>query len=455
MTDIFLEYCSEGRYDEAKELYMIIPDINIHSNNEYAFIMACASGDEDFAKWLYNLGDVDIHAQNNKPMRYAIEERYINLAKWLYSLGDYTSATMVTFFSEQFIKVCESKDTDLFNWMINLPTLVDTSYCNYKAFCICIDRCMLQWAITIYELGDNKTKIELNHLSFLERAFIQNNLEMFQWLYETNIKRGTSYTAQDIESCFTSLCKEGFLELAQHVYNLIPINIHKHNEVYFRHACNRNRLDMVDWIYSLGDVNIHANYDEAFRIFCRDGNLENAKWLYSLGGVDINSHCDVSFHSACQNNKIDMALWLKSLDPDAYSLTIINNRIVDHQVIPIRSRILNALKNHNTDELARLLRCQKSESIVSENCYICRSECEGELLTKLSCNHIYCITCIATWAFEYDVSREYTCPYCTRDFTFATSSLVKFESNVDRDRKRKSHDDPVPTSNKRIYIEGE
>jgi hypothetical protein len=88
----FLEACRNGHLTTAQWLYSL-GDIDIHFRNDLPFQAACGHGHLSIAQWLCNLGGIDIHRQDDSAFRYACLNNYLVVAQWLYSLEGEISIT--------------------------------------------------------------------------------------------------------------------------------------------------------------------------------------------------------------------------------------------------------------------------------------------------------------------------------------------------------------------------
>ena len=136
---------------------------------------------------------------------------------------------------------------------------------------------------------------------------------------------------------FINNCQNGYINIAQWIYELEDINIHADGEVAFRLACMNGQLNVAQWLYSLGDVDVDIDIDldgydgpngthyvsNAFNLSCENGHLVVAKWLYHILGHHFNSYCGKAFELACNNGWTNIAQWIFSLDTrDALNIDI-------------------------------------------------------------------------------------------------------------------------------------
>jgi len=95
--EAFIRSCSNGKIEVAKWLIEISKEngeeINIHRNKEKAFIWSCLYGQIEIAKWLMKISEengemINIHTCNNGAFTLSCIFGNIEVAKWLCSLCD-------------------------------------------------------------------------------------------------------------------------------------------------------------------------------------------------------------------------------------------------------------------------------------------------------------------------------------------------------------------------------
>ena len=77
--------CQLGNLDILKWIYDTV-EIDIHYDNELAFITSCEYGKFDVAQWIYSLGNVKIEANGNQAFLTACHNNHIDIVHWLKSL---------------------------------------------------------------------------------------------------------------------------------------------------------------------------------------------------------------------------------------------------------------------------------------------------------------------------------------------------------------------------------
>jgi hypothetical protein len=83
---IFQVICYRGYIEMAKWLHSL-GRIDIHADDDSAFLWSCAGGCVEIAKWLHSLGGINIHVHHDRAFRHSCREGHIEMVKWLHSLG--------------------------------------------------------------------------------------------------------------------------------------------------------------------------------------------------------------------------------------------------------------------------------------------------------------------------------------------------------------------------------
>ena len=112
---IFRNACKSGHLELAKWLLSIKPDIDISIKDEYAFRWACY-GHLEVAKWLISIKpDINIDAFHNDDDNEAYADWHDNMDDHEYSemFDDERNKTA-------FIKVCESNNLEIAQWLCKL-----------------------------------------------------------------------------------------------------------------------------------------------------------------------------------------------------------------------------------------------------------------------------------------------------------------------------------------------
>ena len=125
----FTKICELGDLEIAK--WMIHTDnhneIDIHTNDDYAFKYACKKGHLELAKWLISLelthNKIDIHADDEYAFRWACGSGHLELAKWLVSLElTYNKINIHADGEFAFRYACENGHLELAKWLISLES---------------------------------------------------------------------------------------------------------------------------------------------------------------------------------------------------------------------------------------------------------------------------------------------------------------------------------------------
>ena len=86
--DRFMIKINSGKLTDAQRILKNHPDINISTNNEYAFRTACENGHLQVAQWLYqSKPTLDISAYKEEAFRFACAYGHLQVAQWIQSLN--------------------------------------------------------------------------------------------------------------------------------------------------------------------------------------------------------------------------------------------------------------------------------------------------------------------------------------------------------------------------------
>jgi len=147
--NIFCCLCASGYIETAKWLYSL-GGIDIHINNDEAFILSCESGYLEIAKWLVSLGGVDVHFNNNEAFRLSYLNGYLEIVKWLYSLG---GVDIHAENDDAFRRSCVFGYKEIAKWLVSLGG-IDIHAENNRVFrlvCECRRKKMVKWFL--FKLG--------------------------------------------------------------------------------------------------------------------------------------------------------------------------------------------------------------------------------------------------------------------------------------------------------------
>ena len=130
----FIRSCRQGHLNIAKWLIDLSRQadftlIDIHSGGEEAFIESCSEGHLDVAKWLINLSRepgftlIDIHTWNEDAFTFSCLGGYLDVAKWLIDLSREPGFTLIDIHvwnDDAFIQSCQEEHFEVAKWLIDL-----------------------------------------------------------------------------------------------------------------------------------------------------------------------------------------------------------------------------------------------------------------------------------------------------------------------------------------------
>lgn len=229
--------------------------------------------------------------------------------------------------------------------------------------------------------------------------------ELAEWLYNLSKTNDMKININgNNNEAFKCACKYGYKNIAVWLYDLskndnkIIINISENNDYIFCWSCVRGCKDIAEWLYGLSKtndntkININTRDEFAFRWTCSNGHIKTAQWLYDLSKTDgnkkinINSRNDDAFKRSCKNKHKEIAEWLCTLD---YHYKI---KYDDDSIIPIIMNIKMILLDNDV-ELVKKIDKQSNDIKQSEDiCMICLDN-DAPYWIRLDCNHDICSNC--------------------------------------------------------------
>lgn len=217
------------------------------------FCECCKYDNLDFAKWLYSFGDINVNSEDNNPFRLACMCGHLNIAKWIYFLG----VIDMQIIREEFLISCNLDYPEIMLWMHSLEGF-DHSSINNEAFvkaCLATNIFSAKW---LYGLG-NVDIYQQNNIVFRETNYLGNYLDIFKWLYTIDRTPFNFYVL------FANFSKHYQLNGLKWIYSLDKFNSdekQKENAIFnaYRIACLKNFTEIIEWIHKLGYIKIDDKY---------------------------------------------------------------------------------------------------------------------------------------------------------------------------------------------------
>ena len=172
------------------------------------------------------------------------------------------------------------------------------------------------------------------------------------------------------EFAFKTACVNGYLDVAQLLYDHGKINIHADNDCIFYDCCEEGHLEIIKWLCSLDefivttpitlaasnghlnvikylcnqypDYDIHENEDNVFRYCCFCGQLEIAQWTYSLDDtINISEYYHELFRQCCyRHNNLHIVKWVYDLDSRVNIYSVDEIKLLEYTGLTIEQLIL-------------------------------------------------------------------------------------------------------------------
>jgi ankyrin repeat protein len=296
INQLFCKCCQHNNINIAEYLLLEFPNIDIHTNSEFAFRAICGTGNLHFIDYLFTFektqGLIDIHILEDDAFCYACKSGNIEMIEYL--LGYETLRGKINIHSRNgsaFLIACKNGHLDIIKYIISLGInhdFVATQVMNY-GFCLCCEH---------------------------------GHLKCVKW-FLSEFKELDIHINNDI--AFRLCCQNGHLDIAKFlILNdiLHEIDIHACHEFAFQMCCRYGNNLIAEWLLTLEEnYGKITNYDYTFYLSCKHDQLEIAKWILSLELckeeiIDIHKFNDVIFYDSCFHETFMIAEFLLSLESE-------------------------------------------------------------------------------------------------------------------------------------------
>lgn len=186
-------------------------NIDIHTENEYAFRWSCSNGYIDVAKWLLKLdSNINIHICNDYAFRYSCGNGHLHVAKWLLNLDK--NIDISAYYNEAFLNSCSRGHLDVVKWLIN----------------------------RVVNINENtKTAFQKSCNSHIDVA-------------KLSIKSFPNIDSHSYNHAFQCSCAEGHIQIAKWLIEFNPdINIRDFYHYVFRSSCSRGHYNVAKWLTTI------------------------------------------------------------------------------------------------------------------------------------------------------------------------------------------------------------
>jgi ankyrin repeat protein len=319
---LFENRIEKGKFNDTIKLWDQYKNsqtpIDIHSNNEKPFLLACKNGHIYIAKWLFTLSNiinspVNININDDEAFRQSCSNGFYEIAKWLIDISPEINIHAKN--EEAFIYCCRNGNLVLAKWL---------------------------WNISI----DKKSHIDLHAQN--EGAFrwgcYNDNYDVVFWLTELGLETNS------------------------------PINIHVDNESAFLHSCYMGNYKIVKFLLEFSKrirspINIRINNDYSIQSCCKNEHIDIAKLLCSYCDnyiVNLQNRNKINYHILSDDEVMVRAIitynkiWLNKDDTNLLKKMFSEHKIHDEEAcIVCYSKKENPLLN---------FKCRINDNIY-DHCY--------------------------------------------------------------------------------------
>lgn len=360
--------CREGNLEELKNIYKLNSQFII----QISFMImnaACIRGNEELAKWIYQIDhSIDISANNELKFRNACANGHIQLAKWLISIkpdiyirafeefdpcqlrkiikfrntNDSVENLMIKNEKCAFSTTCANGHIDLAKWLLIIEPNINVNANGDYALVGASENNhinVVKWLLSLEKNYNLKeafikscsngnlaiAKIILNECNNLldENVELKNSIfnsvcmfgrfEVAEWLLEIKPQIDIVF------SMFANACLKGHLEIIKLLDKTRPdlLNSNINIKNLFNTACLSDNVEICEWIIQKDNFLLENNFIQTlFLITCSDGKIKISKWLLQIKpSIDISANNEEIFRSVCRNKFLNVARWLYTIKP--------------------------------------------------------------------------------------------------------------------------------------------
>ncbi len=284
INDVFKYSCEFGHLNIVKYLLTNVLQykINIHYDNDYAYMHADKNGHLDIVEYLLSLEKIKKYINYNKEFENACQKNDIDMVNYLLTKG-----LTIDFLTKQriFFIVCTNGYLELCKILINLYDI--DIYYNYE---------MEFW----------------NEGGLFGYVLKNGHLDVFNYLITLDINNEYDYN-----SIFIHACEYGYIDIVKSLLSSKNIDIHYDSP--FTIACLNEHFDISNYLLSLNNnIDIHALNNSLFLNVCIQKKLSITTYIIDYL-ISINNYTSLNiFKNMCIKKKYIEAIFLIKLKTNEY-----------------------------------------------------------------------------------------------------------------------------------------
>jgi len=163
LNNLFCMLCRYG-YIETLKWILTLGEINIHENEEKAFITSCDNGHIEVAKLLIEISKergeiINIHEHDDEAFRWSCMHGYLEIAKWLIEISKENGKINIHADNENAFRLsCSNGKIEVAKWLIEISKenkeMINIHINNEEAFkhsCINGKIEVVKWLCSLYD----------------------------------------------------------------------------------------------------------------------------------------------------------------------------------------------------------------------------------------------------------------------------------------------------------------